>query len=412
MKSSDTDTEVVSELPDTVSLLAALENLEGISIQIHQNFKPILVSDQYARFHGFNNAQELMATGSLLPLLPEEHISFAKQRYRECIEQGETKPITIRSRRADGSFLWVRVQDRRIYMHGEPCAMTFVIDVNDEIELQSAYADMAASEKAARYELQAMQETAIEQEKQAAMSALLRGVSHQLNTPLGNIKTAASVIKQVGDSTYEKFIGNQIKRSDLDAMFHDGFAARRQIEKSVDRISQLFKNVKHMLAEHEDHDVTQFRLEPIVSDAIKLVVRSHGRDNIALENSIAKSLIIYSNPNIWLQLFAALAENAAQHAFPGGAPGRISVDTEITEDCFILLISDDGIGVNESEKNRIFEAFYSSNMGSFSGLGLTLVYNLVTRLLDGDIATMPSKFGQGFGLKIKLPVTMISVSSE
>jgi signal transduction histidine kinase len=100
---------------------------------------------------------------------------------------------------------------------------------------------------------------------------------------------------------------------------------------------------------------------------------------------------------------SVFCENAIQHGFYGRSHGTLRIDSAFEDGRFILVFSDNGHGVDPETANRIFEAFYSSTMGSRHGLGLALVYSLVSRQLGGEIRLIEPRFGQGASFEIALP---------
>ncbi len=77
-----------------------------------------------------------------------------------------------------------------------------------------------------------------------------------------------------------------------------------------------------------------------------------------------------------------------------------------------IVYEDDGQGMNEENVHRIFEPFYTSRLGAgTSGLGLNIVYNLVTGVLKGKISAM-SQSGEGMRFTLVLPSIVKDVSYD
>ena len=107
--------------------------------------------------------------------------------------------------------------------------------------------------------------------------------------------------------------------------------------------------------------------------------------------------------NSWMQIISVLCENVVQHAMTDRQTGKIRITGQQRNEHFIFTFSDNGRGIDPSRQDRIFEAFFSTQMNKNSGLGLALVYNLVTRHLGGDIQLVAPYFGVGSSFEIRLP---------
>jgi signal transduction histidine kinase len=96
--------------------------------------------------------------------------------------------------------------------------------------------------------------------------------------------------------------------------------------------------------------------------------------------------------------------NAVNHAFPGEAAGTISIVARTSgADQVHMLFRDDGVGMPEEVQKQAFDPFFTTRRGEGgTGLGLHIVYNLITRKLGGRIV-MSSRPGEGTTFRISLP---------
>ena len=104
------------------------------------------------------------------------------------------------------------------------------------------------------------------------------------------------------------------------------------------------------------------------------------------------------------QILLNLLTNVERYAYPGGQGGvaEVAVAPEGPSD-FVLSVRDTGRGMPPDTLARIFEPFFTTGRGAGgTGLGLTIVYNLVTTALKGHI-TVTSQAGQGTEVRIVFP---------
>jgi signal transduction histidine kinase len=99
-----------------------------------------------------------------------------------------------------------------------------------------------------------------------------------------------------------------------------------------------------------------------------------------------------------------LVENAILHAFPSGAVGTMRISIKSTEEKIILKFSDDGMGIPAEHLPKIFDPFFTTSSGTAgSGLGLSIVFNLVTNKLHGKISCT-SAVSEGTIFHIEFPI--------
>mgnify|MGYP000291552060 FL=1 len=106
------------------------------------------------------------------------------------------------------------------------------------------------------------------------------------------------------------------------------------------------------------------------------------------------------------QIISNLINNSVIHGFELQETGNITISVEIDVDISRAKLHyvDDGIGINQDILAKIYEPFITSkrNKGG-SGLGMNIVYNLVTQILEGDISCN-SALGEGIDIRISFPV--------
>ena len=98
-----------------------------------------------------------------------------------------------------------------------------------------------------------------------------------------------------------------------------------------------------------------------------------------------------------------LFENAVVHAFSEQHAGTVRISALLDGEQVVLTVSDDGAGIAPENLSRIFDPFYTTRMGSGgSGLGLSIVFSLLSGLLGGTI-DVESSLGQGTVFRLKIP---------
>jgi signal transduction histidine kinase len=115
-----------------------------------------------------------------------------------------------------------------------------------------------------------------------------------------------------------------------------------------------------------------------------------------------------TSPGAVAQILTNLMMNSIIHGFNQGAdPGNITVSARFDNDQVTLIYQDDGVGMDEKTLSRIYDPFFTTKRSEGgSGLGMNIVYNLITSKLNGYIDS-ESQVGQG----IKITMTFAAQSA-
>ncbi|NVK54037.1 MAG: HAMP domain-containing histidine kinase [Alteromonadaceae bacterium] len=238
-------------------------------------------------------------------------------------------------------------------------------------------------------DLRFAQQKLVEAEKISAMSGVVAGVAHEVNTPLGIGITCMSHLQ---DCMLD--IKNDFEQGKLDATAFEEFIASS--EELVGLSMRNMRKAAMLLTNFKKVDVigNDSEMEPelvVVGDLIdSFIVRyydKHPDNNIKITTNIDHSIILHTYPSVILDILTYLLSNALVHAF-----------TEAQQDCEIsitfpygntgttLMFKDNGIGVEQSLLKRIVDPFFTTRRGSgYAGLGLSVVYNLISSKLNSEL---------------------------
>ena len=238
-------------------------------------------------------------------------------------------------------------------------------------------------------DLRFAQQKLVEAEKITAMGGVVAGVAHEVNTPLGIGITCMSHLQ---DSVTE--IKQDFDNGRLDAAAFEGFMS------STDELVNLSMNnlrkASALLTKFKKVDVigsdsgTETELVS-VSDLIdSFVVRFYNDypdSNIKLTTHIDNTISLHTYPAVILDILSYLASNAVVHAFtPEQHDCEISIIFPYGNKGSVLLFKDNGTGVDKSLLKRIVDPFFTTRRGSgYAGLGLSVVYNLISSKLNSDL---------------------------
>ncbi len=267
-------------------------------------------------------------------------------------------------------------------------------------ELASANAELTA----AMERLSQAQEHLIQSEKMASLGSLVAGVAHEINTPVGIGVTAASHLEDKTKAMVEAFNAGALKRTALEDFLGTCDESTRMILTNLRRASDLIRSFKQVAVDRSTEERRCFRLRDYLEQVLLSLKPQLKKTAILVDLVCDPELDINSYPGAFSQIVTNLVLNALQHAFDPGQAGHVSLSLSLEQDRLRFIFSDDGKGIAPENLPRIFEPFFTTyRQKGGSGLGLSIVYNLVTRTLGGTIL-VSSTPGQGATFTICLPL--------
>ncbi|WP_415719535.1 PAS domain S-box protein [Maridesulfovibrio sp.] len=252
-------------------------------------------------------------------------------------------------------------------------------------------------------ELRQTQDKLVETEKMASLGELVAGVAHEINTPLGISVTSASYLKEMTENLQKNFDAGTMKRSDLEKFLNTSGEAFENIMKNLERSASLVSNFKQLAVDQESGDVRQVNLHEYINGILLSLKPKFKEYKHKLTVNCPRGLEINISAGSLMQVITNIVSNSLIHAFPDIEEGRITISAQTEYNGVTLTFSDNGIGMGPEQVSKVFEPFYTTARSSGNtGLGMHLVYNLVTRALGGSIECNSTP-GEGTSYKIWLP---------
>lgn len=255
-----------------------------------------------------------------------------------------------------------------------------------ELEKHIHIAEQANLElRTAMHELSLAHAKIAQAEHMTALGAMVAGIAHELNTPIGNCTLAASCLE---DRSKElKQAANTAQLSDDYHRYFDELTQGTAILlRNLNRASELIAEFKQLAANQSTLQRSRFDLAKFIQNATAESHQLLQTRGITLRLELAAGVVFDSYPSAIHDVIQHLMKNALLHAFPPNRTGEIHITlTEQSPDRVQIRFSDDGVGISADHLNRVFEPFFTTKFGIRSGLGLNIVYNLVSYVLGGEI---------------------------
>jgi len=248
-----------------------------------------------------------------------------------------------------------------------------------------------------------MQHQMVESEKLAALGGLVAGMAHEINTPVGIAVTAASHLVDRTEELRGAWQAGSMKRSTLDHFIEGVEDAGRLILTNLERSNELVQSFKQVAVDQSSEARRTFTVQEYLEDILRSLRPSLKRAPHLIDVDCDPGLSITSYPGALAQVVTNLVMNSVVHAYDDGVSGRISLQATKQDGGIRLRYSDDGRGIPDDIRQRIFDPFFTTRRTQGgSGLGLHIVYNLVTQRLGGTIS-VESAAGQGTQFTVDIP---------
>ena len=250
-------------------------------------------------------------------------------------------------------------------------------------------------------ELKEAQQRLIDTEKMASLGSLVSGVAHEINTPLGVGLTGISQI----DHEIKKIESNYHSESLTEEALLDSVSTIKQLTKTIrDRLNNavtLVRSFKNISVDQHFEDKREFNLHDYTQDLILSLQNPLKSKHANVINDIDKNIILESYPGIFSQIVSNLILNSISHGFDTDTRNSIKISAQVGE-TFKIYYQDNGKGISEEIVKKIFDPFFTTKRGQGgSGLGMNIIYNLVTQKLGGSIEIVHvSPHGLGFNITL------------
>jgi len=244
----------------------------------------------------------------------------------------------------------------------------------------------------------------VRSEKLAALGALVAGVAHELNTPIGNSVMVASTLVDQTDRLAEEMQAG-LRRSTLTGYMDQSRQAADLLLSNLRRAASLVSSFKQVAVDQTSEQRRHFDVAEVVDEILAMLQPQLKKRPIDIVVELPSGVVLDSYPGPFGQVVANLVANAAAHAFPdAAASGHIRIHGQSLAAGYRLVVSDDGVGIPPENIGRIFDPFFTTRLGQGgSGLGLHIVYNIVSGILGGDIR-VDSRCGEGCTFTVTLPL--------
>lgn len=245
----------------------------------------------------------------------------------------------------------------------------------------------------------------IETEKMASLGGLVAGVAHEINTPVGLGLTGISQVQHLLKNIETRFEAGELEESHFKRFVEDTHLLARSIHVSLTRTAELVRSFKAVAVNHTHEQERVFDFSAYLNEVLVTHQSVLRKIPVQVQIDAPASLPLRSDPGIWTQILSNLLVNAVRYAFePGQANAQIHITVQTDNTELVLVFADNGAGMPPEVRERIFEPFFTTGREKGgTGLGMHILYNIVTHKLQGRIQ-VHSEPGQGSRFTIVVPL--------
>ncbi|MBA6357143.1 MULTISPECIES: sensor histidine kinase [unclassified Colwellia] len=248
-------------------------------------------------------------------------------------------------------------------------------------ELSQTYKKLAVAFES----LKSTQDQLVESEKMAALGNLVAGVAHEINTPLGIAVTGASNLEHSAQLIKKAVESGKIRRTAFVNQCNSLIGSSDIILRNLERASELVRNFQRIAVDQSNDEKRTINFFKYLNDIISTLSSLVSEKNIKIFLSGDETLPLLTSPGTIAQIVTILIDNALTHAFKGIINGQIKISFKVQNEMLMLTVQDNGCGIEVGKIEKVFEPFYTTQRQKGSGLGLSILYNLVTQILNGKV---------------------------
>lgn len=240
----------------------------------------------------------------------------------------------------------------------------------------------------------------------AALGALIAGMAHELNTPMGNATLVVSTLSELVDDLAKAVASNQLRKTRLDEFIDSATQACALLQRNILRAAELVADFKQVAVDQTSLRRREFNLLELVTQTLHTIGPSYKHQPVIVTTEVPSAIRLDSYPGALEQVITNLINNAVLHGQRADCSLNIQLTAQPLADIpwVKLSICDDGQGMSSEVAAQAFGAFFTTRANSGgSGLGLHLVRQLVQETLGGSLQ-LDTQSGRGTCFDIVLPL--------
>lgn len=219
-------------------------------------------------------------------------------------------------------------------------------------------------------------------QKLAALGVMAGGIAHEIRNPLAVCSSAAQFL-------CEKAVTEDFR-----------IECAEKIQAGIQKASTIIENLLRFARPSATAEMERVNLVTVLSETLTLIANQAKVKKIDITRQFTgHSMLVHGVPSLLQQVFMNLCLNAINAMADGGT---LSIDLAQTHREAVIKVSDSGVGIAETDIDKIFDPFHTTRLGNGTGLGLSICYTIVKQHLGA--ITVDSRVNEGSTFTVRLPL--------
>ena len=371
---------------------------------------------------GFKNKSELVSLSfsDISPLYQENNKKSSKEAKLKMIDSvryGSNRFEWIH-KKVSGEIFWAEIVLSHIKINNENIIHVVLRNISATKRLQEQIKnrtnDLEYSNKELEnsneelqktiLNLKQTQEQLVASEKMASLGGLVAGVAHEINTPVGIGLTGISHLEVLTETINKQYNKDIMTQNDFEEYLLTSKDLSNLIHKNLQKAASLVRSFKQVAVDQSSEEKRVFNLKEYMDEILQSIHSVTKKADIQIDVLCEKDIVINSYAGEYSQIMTNLIMNSIVHAFKKKEKGKIIISITQNNDELIIVYTDNGKGIKKENLHKIFDPFFTTNRNNGgSGLGLNIIYNIITSRFKGNI-TCKSTENEGAEFFIHLKV--------
>lgn len=328
----------------------------------------------------------------------------------KCLKDGSVRFEWVH-KKVTGEEFWAEILLIKIVKNDEIILYANCRDISDkkelEVQLHNRNLDLQDSNDELETMLENLKETQaklVESEKLAGLGSMVAGVANEIDKPIGIGLTSSSNLELLSEIAEQKCLENIMGEEDFKEYLKSTYDLAKIINSNLKETVEIVKNFKQVAIDQTSEQKRVFNVYKYIKGVLLSQEALLNDKNIDVEIKCDENIEVISYPGFFAQIITNLVSNSIEHGFKDLDEGEIRFEVNFDNNELILKYIDNGVGITKENLLKIYEPFFSTKIDAkSSGLGMNIVYNLITINLHGSIECF-SEPNNGVVFTIKIPI--------
>lgn len=247
----------------------------------------------------------------------------------------------------------------------------------------------------------------IQSEKMAALGGLVAGVTHEINTPIGIGITANSFVEEKLLTLQKRYQSQDLSAEDFENILKDALEASGTVKSNLKQAVAMVGSFKEIAVDQSSEERRRFNVKDYLDEILMSLAPKFKHTRHEIITICPENLEINSYPGAFSQILTNLIINSFTHAFENTDAGEMEIRITLEDNHLVMDYQDNGRGMAAETAAKIFDPFFTTRRPfGGTGLGMYIVYNIVTQTLGGQIECHAAP-DEGMRISIRIPAEVL-----